>query len=806
MGIDRMSTAARIDELLSKFDENPRRYFAPLANEYRKAGELAQAIALCREHLPKQPGHMSGHIVFGQALYEYGELAEAQSVFEAALALDPENLIALRHLGDIARGRGDAASARRWYGRVLEADPRNDDIAALLASLAARATPVSSPAVSYDAPPPIEAEQTPADAFIDEPAWHTPAILGETAPVVYATSTPEVVEARVEPELLDLDSLAEPEAEVPSFFGAPTSFSAQADDAFGAEPTAELPFTERAESAEAEMAFDAMPFAADATFDATPVEMDATDTTVDASTAFDAMLEDAGLFEASSEAPRLESIVDEAAPHALLSDALGAFASHDPLDTVAELSLESALDTPAEHILEVSADAELDAPLLGDVEPEYGEGLEAIEWPDASQLAVRTPSPARSVTPVDPWMAIPVVADEVEPQPQDETVFEVESLVEAPFEAVEETTLDVESLLEAPIDAAEAEDFEVESLVEVSAEAEDFEVESLVEAPIESVGEAPVADSSLIETPFDAVQESELEPISEIDEDPPFSAAQMPWLMSTEEEREAEESDLLDSSELPESPAFVTETMAELLVAQGFVARAVGVYEELVARRPDDSALALRLAELRDTIDAEATEAVPEAEPEAMPTPIAPLAAFTPARGVTPRAVPFIAPAPRRTAREWLSLLAAMQVARRTPVAGTIAVSMPTPADGLASLFGASPLPADDVAARSLATAFGGAVPLDSTTPLFASGEFTLPPEPPRGNAELETPAESGNGPNLYSFDRFFPDPATTAGSPSASTDAAVAPSAPGARPDDPTSPGADLAQFSHWLKGLSNS
>ena len=83
-----MSTS-RIDELRSKFDENPRRYFAPLANEYRKAGDLTTAIALCREHLPKQPGHMSGHIIYGQALYEAGALDESRQVFEASLALDP---------------------------------------------------------------------------------------------------------------------------------------------------------------------------------------------------------------------------------------------------------------------------------------------------------------------------------------------------------------------------------------------------------------------------------------------------------------------------------------------------------------------------------------------------------------------------------------------------------------------------------------------------------------------------------------------------------------------------------------------
>jgi tetratricopeptide (TPR) repeat protein len=107
-----MGTSARIDELRKKFDENPRRYFAPLANEYRKAGDLDQAIFICQEYLPQQPGHMSGHIVYGQALYESGRTEEAKAVFETALSLDPENLIALRHLGDIARGVGDLTGAR----------------------------------------------------------------------------------------------------------------------------------------------------------------------------------------------------------------------------------------------------------------------------------------------------------------------------------------------------------------------------------------------------------------------------------------------------------------------------------------------------------------------------------------------------------------------------------------------------------------------------------------------------------------------------------------------------------------------
>ncbi|MEO8620676.1 MAG: tetratricopeptide repeat protein, partial [bacterium] len=148
-----MASTARIDELKKKFDENPRRYFAPLANEFRKAGDIEQAIVICEEFLPQQPGHMSGHIVYGQALYEAGRMPESRVVFETALGLDPENLIALRHLGDIAGGQGDYASARQWYVRVLDADPRNEEMQALIATLDAQTPPDDSESlVSFELP------------------------------------------------------------------------------------------------------------------------------------------------------------------------------------------------------------------------------------------------------------------------------------------------------------------------------------------------------------------------------------------------------------------------------------------------------------------------------------------------------------------------------------------------------------------------------------------------------------------------------------------------------------------------------
>jgi len=130
-----MQGSTRIDELRTKFNENPRRYFAPLANEYRKAGDTEQAIAICRAQLAHQPGHMSGHVVYGQALYDAKLMDDARMVFEQALSLDPENMIVLRHLGDIARQRGEDGEARHWYGRALESDPQDPEIAAYVAEL-----------------------------------------------------------------------------------------------------------------------------------------------------------------------------------------------------------------------------------------------------------------------------------------------------------------------------------------------------------------------------------------------------------------------------------------------------------------------------------------------------------------------------------------------------------------------------------------------------------------------------------------------------------------------------------------------
>ncbi|HJR66728.1 MAG TPA: tetratricopeptide repeat protein [Gemmatimonadaceae bacterium] len=155
------ANTALIEDLLRQYAENPRRVFARLANELRKSGDYDRAIEICRGQIPQQPGYISGHIVLGQSLYDSGRLEEARQTFEAALNLDPENLIALRHLGDIARQHGANDVARGWYRRLLEVDPQNDEVVAQLEAMgdAAGGTPaMGQPAVAEEFSPTVDLE------------------------------------------------------------------------------------------------------------------------------------------------------------------------------------------------------------------------------------------------------------------------------------------------------------------------------------------------------------------------------------------------------------------------------------------------------------------------------------------------------------------------------------------------------------------------------------------------------------------------------------------------------------------------
>jgi tetratricopeptide (TPR) repeat protein len=129
-----------IEKYEQKHAENPEgRNFVPLANAYRKAGELALAERLLRTGLARHPGYLSAHIVLGRTLADRGEFAGAAAEFRRVLEIDPQNLIALRTLGDLALDARRIDEAEYWYRELLVVDPMNEEARRALVEVEAAA-------------------------------------------------------------------------------------------------------------------------------------------------------------------------------------------------------------------------------------------------------------------------------------------------------------------------------------------------------------------------------------------------------------------------------------------------------------------------------------------------------------------------------------------------------------------------------------------------------------------------------------------------------------------------------------------
>ena len=81
--------------------------FAALAEEHRRAGRLAEAVAVCREGLERYPAYVSGRVTLGRALLDSGDAVGAVTELEHAVAQSPDNLAAARALETARAALGD---------------------------------------------------------------------------------------------------------------------------------------------------------------------------------------------------------------------------------------------------------------------------------------------------------------------------------------------------------------------------------------------------------------------------------------------------------------------------------------------------------------------------------------------------------------------------------------------------------------------------------------------------------------------------------------------------------------------------
>ena len=134
-----MAYTSELDKLEARFQQNPKgRNFAPLADAYRKAGLIDNAIGLCQEGLKLHPDYVSAYIVYARCLVDKKDDAAALDVFKKVLELDGENIIALRGLAELSERNGRFEEEVEWLTRLLNADPMNGDAAEALARAKAK--------------------------------------------------------------------------------------------------------------------------------------------------------------------------------------------------------------------------------------------------------------------------------------------------------------------------------------------------------------------------------------------------------------------------------------------------------------------------------------------------------------------------------------------------------------------------------------------------------------------------------------------------------------------------------------------
>lgn len=135
---------SRIEDLERRVRQDPSSItFGALAEEYRRAGRLEEAVAICRAGLARHPSYLSARVTFGRALQELGEAGEARAEFTYVLSLAPDNLAAIRGLAELHGNDGDAAApfaapapvAAPEPESVTEPAPPEPDFAALDASI-----------------------------------------------------------------------------------------------------------------------------------------------------------------------------------------------------------------------------------------------------------------------------------------------------------------------------------------------------------------------------------------------------------------------------------------------------------------------------------------------------------------------------------------------------------------------------------------------------------------------------------------------------------------------------------------------
>ena len=85
--------------------------------------DYKRTIEICEANLNDADVTLSGRLIYALALYHLKDFYQAADQFYDVLTKDPDNLTALKYLGDIYYKQENVVTALASYSRVMELDP-----------------------------------------------------------------------------------------------------------------------------------------------------------------------------------------------------------------------------------------------------------------------------------------------------------------------------------------------------------------------------------------------------------------------------------------------------------------------------------------------------------------------------------------------------------------------------------------------------------------------------------------------------------------------------------------------------------
>jgi tetratricopeptide (TPR) repeat protein len=127
-------------QYLRRYQEDPSsRVFAPLAEAYRKAGLIDEAIEIAREGLKNHPNFLGGRVALARALFDKKLYQEVVDELAPVVQDIPDNLVAQRLLAESYLILGRVAESLSAYKMLLYFSPQDTETARIVQELEAQA-------------------------------------------------------------------------------------------------------------------------------------------------------------------------------------------------------------------------------------------------------------------------------------------------------------------------------------------------------------------------------------------------------------------------------------------------------------------------------------------------------------------------------------------------------------------------------------------------------------------------------------------------------------------------------------------